>query len=209
MMNDLLQSLYALFTRRNTSWAFGCYLLAVGIQAQASGSNGLIFPTGDVFPLTCSERSLTDDPEYLRVAQAAPESQPAKSWQGARPPTDKFDWLQTTPGEWLKGSLKVLFGAAASYNIIATQVTTWDVSGGPGYRATLYVNVQPGNSQKVSTPALLIGTSYSKTLTKTVDFNGSYNFSVVNEQSGIYTHHAIGTFEVGFTEVIDLNISFV
>jgi len=79
----------------------------------------------------------------------------------------------------------------------------------PNCRATRYVSVQPGDSQKVSTPALLIGTSYSTTLTKTVDFNGSYNFSVVNEQSGTYTHHAIGTFEVGLTEILDFNISFV
>jgi Protein of unknown function, DUF481 len=100
-------------------------------------------------------------------------------------------------------------GAGAGYTIIDTPDTTWDVTGGPAYRATRYVSVQPGDSQKVSTPALVAGTSYDTTLTKTVDFIGSYNFSIVNKESGTYTQHLIGTFEIELTSILDFNISFV
>ena len=100
-------------------------------------------------------------------------------------------------------------GAGAGYTIIDNADTTWDVTGGPAYRATRYVSVQPGDSQEVSTPALVAGTSYDTTLTKTVDFIGSYNFSIVNKESGTYTQHLIGTFEIELTTVLDFNVSFV
>lgn len=100
-------------------------------------------------------------------------------------------------------------GTAAGYHIIDSPKTTWDISGGLGYRGTRYVSVQPGDSQKVTTPALVGGTYYETTLSKTVDFNGRYNFSIVNEDSGTYTHHAIATFETKLTDILDFDISFV
>ena len=54
-----------------------------------------------------------------------------------------------------------------------------------------------------------MGTFYDTALTKLVDFNGRYNFSIVNEESGTYTHHAIATFEIELTSILDFDISFV
>ncbi|MGB6288849.1 MAG: hypothetical protein WBF36_01825, partial [Desulfobulbales bacterium] len=40
--------------------------------------------------------------EYARAADSA--------WDNfAPPPDDKFDWIQLTSGEWLKGELKFLY----------------------------------------------------------------------------------------------------
>ena len=365
--------------------AVGCCLLFAGAQAIAAEASSLDLTVSDVFPVTRSDLGFTDDPDLLLLAQASTPSETRKAWESALPPTDKFDWVQTTSGEWLKGELKQLYsgsldfdsdefdlqtidwddvaqlrahgtkrvsidtpegpitvigelvitrdkvivdtvdgtkefdrsqlisvtpgatsewdnwsakidlglnftrgntdqteftmklnvkrltpdnrfvvdylgnfttsnnlqtvnnhrlsmffdifaakayfwrpvlfeyfrdpfqnidyrttiGAGGGYHIIDTPKTTWNVSGALGYRATRYVSVQPGDSQKVTTPALMGGTFYDTTLTKTIDFNARYNFSIVNQESGTYTHHAIATVEIELTSILDFDISFV
>jgi len=373
------------FARLFKTSAVGCCLLLAGVQVHASEASSLNLAVSDVFPVTRSDLDFTADPDVLLLAQASTESEIKKAWEAALPPTDKFDWIQTTSGEWLKGELKALYseslefdsdefglqtldwddvaqlrghgekriridtpegpaavfgeititkdtiivdtgeetrefdrsrlisitpgaveewdnwsakisfglnfsrgnseqtdftakanvkrrtpenrfvidylgnfsksgsfqtvnnhrlntffdifaareyfwrpifaeyyrdpfqnidyratmGAGGGYRIIDSPETTWNVSGGPGFRATRYVSVQPGDSQNVTTPALVVGTFYDTELTKTLDFNARYNLSVVNEESGTYTHHAIATFEIELTEILDFDVSFV
>lgn len=361
------------------------FLMSAGFQVGADETGKLDLSIGDVFPTMHSDRRAGTHPRPMVLAQTATGGAAKSDWQSALPPTDKFDWLQTNSGEWLKGTLKVLYsgklefdsdefglqlvdwddvaqirghgtkrvsietpegpitvdgkvtvtkdkiviesdgsarefgrsqlisitpgastewdnwsakvglgvnfsrgntdqtdftamvnikrrtpenrfvidylgnyaksgsdqtannhrlntyfdifaaknyfwrpvfaeyyrdpfqnidyratiGAGAGYTIIDTPVTTWNVTGGPAYRSTKYVSVQPGDSQQVSTPALVAGTAYVTTLTKTVDFNGSYNFSIVNDESGTYTQHAIATFETALTDILDFDISFI
>ena len=363
----------------------GLTLLLGGTPAGALESTGLELGVSDVFPVTRADIGFTDDPEALKLAQASNQADTRKAWEAALPPTDQFDWVQMTSGEWLKGELKVMYsgvlefdsdefdlqsldwddvaqvlgngterisidtpegpvtiigtltvtkdkviidteegrrefersllisitpgaptewdnwsfkvtfglgflrgntkqtdftakvnikrrtpdnrfvidylgnfaetdetqtvnnhrvntffdlfasrkyfwrpvfaeyfrdpfqnldyratlGAGAGYHIIDTPKTTWDVSGGPAVRVTRYESVQPGDSQKVTTPGLVLGTFYDTALTKTVDFIGRYNLSIVNEESGTYTHHAIATFEIELTDILDFDISFV
>ena len=104
---------------------------------------------------------------------------------------------------------RITIGVGAGYHIIDSPRTTWDVSGGPAYRATRYVSVEPGESDDVDTPVLVGGTYYDTTLTKTVDFNARYNFSIVNEESGNYTHHAIATVETEVTSILDFDVSLI
>ena len=362
-----------------------CILLFMGLEAGAAEASDLDLAVTDVFPVTRSDLNFTEDPQAVLLAQASAESTPKGVWDTAIPPTDTFDWVQTTSGEWLKGELKVMYsgnlefdsdefdlqnidwddveqfhgtgkkrisidgpdepesyvgelivtkdkvtidtadgkkefprsqlisitqdartewdnwaakisfglnftrgnstqtdftakanitrrtpdnrfvidylgnvsenanaqtvnnhrlntffdmfvakeyffrpvfaeyfkdkfqnidyratiGLGGGYHIIDTPKTTWDVSGGPGYRRTRYVSVAPGDSDQVDTPALVLGTFYDTALTKTVDFNGRYNFSIVNKESGSYTHHAIATFEIELTSVLDFDVSFV
>lgn len=384
-MNGLSQRACANIARLFDVTVVALCLLLSGLEAYAYDARNLNLAVSDVFPFTRSDLNFTEDPDLLRLAQASTESDAEKAWETALPPPGKFDWVQTTSGEWLKGKLKVLYneslefdsgqfglqtigwgnvaqfrghgikrlsfdtpdgpiavdghvfvtretvtvvtdketrefprsklisitpgakketdnwsakiglgvtfsrgnsdqtdmsakanikrrtsenrfvvdylgnfsssggtqttnnhrlnsyfdifagkhffwrpafleyyrdpfqnldyratiGAAAGYRIIDTPKTTWDVSGGPGYRATRYVSVQPGDSQKVTTPALIGSTAYETTLTKTLDFNALYNFSVVNKESGTYTHHATATFEIKLTDLLDFDITFV
>ena len=384
-MNGFMRPAAKALARSVRTSAVGCCLLFAGAQAIAAGASSLDLTVSDVFPVTRADLGFTDDPDTLLLAQAATGAERKKAWESALPPTDKFDWVQTTSGEWLKGELKVLYsgslefdsdefdlqtldwddvaqirghgekrisidtpegpltvigeivitkdkvivetdegvrefdrsrlisvtpgattewdnwsakisiglnftrgntdqadytakinikrrtpdnrfvvdylgnfsrsrntqiannhrlntffdifaakeyfwrpifaeyyrdpftnidyrttiGAGGGYHIIDTPKTTWDVSGGPAIRATRYVSVQPGDSQKVTTPALVLGTFYDTELTKTVDFNGRYNLSIVNEESGTYTHHAIATFEIELTDILDFDVSFV
>lgn len=362
-----------------------CVLVLLGLGAGTTDARALNLGVGDVFPVTRSDLDFTEEPRVLQLAQASAESTPEGVWDTAIPPTDKFDWVQTTSGEWLKGKLKVMYsgglefdsdefgiqdidwddveqfrgtgqkrisidgaddpeiyvgeltitkdkvvidtaqgkkefprselisitpgartewdnwsakislglnftrgnssqtdytskinikrrtpenrfvidylgnvsensntqtvnnhrlntyfdmflakkyffrpvfgeyfrdkfqnidyrgtiGIGGGYHIIDTPKTTWDVSGGPAYRRTRYISVAPGDSQQVDTPALVAGTVYDTSLTKTLDFNGQYNFSIVNEESGTYTHHAIATFEIELTSILDFDVSFV
>lgn len=374
-----------LLTRTKTFAVFACIFLSPSLSANSALAANLDFSTRDVFPVSRADLGFPGDPRAVLLAQASPDLASDSAWETASPPTDEFDWLQTTSGEWLKGELKELYsgsvqfdsdelglqrldwesvaqfrghgveqlsidteegpvtivgvltvtkdtisvktdegvrefergqlisitpgastewdnwsfkvtfglgilsgntdqtdftakanirrktpenrfvldylgnfsesdnqqtvnnhrvntfydlflareyflrpifaeyfrdtfqnieyratvGVGAGYQIIDTPETTWDVSGGPAYRATKYVSVQPGQSQTVDTPALVAGTYFETTLTSTVDFNLGFDFSLVNQESGTYTQHAIATFEIALTDILDFDISFV
>ncbi len=384
-ITGFLQTAVEALARLFSTSAVGFCLLIVWVQVHANEASSLNFAVNDVFPVTRSELDFTDIPQVLLLAQTSTGSETRQAWESALPPTDKFDWVQTTSGEWLKGELKQLYsgslefdsdefdlqtldwddvaqvrahgtkrisidtpegpitvigeivitrdkvivdtvegtkefdrsqlisvtpgatsewdnwsakidlglnftrgnsdqteysmklnvkrltpdnrfvvdylgnitasndvksvnnhrlsgffdifaakeyfwrpvlfeyfrdpfqnidyrttiGAGGGYHIIDTPKTTWNVSGALGYRATRFVSVQPGDSQKVTTPALIGSTFYDTALTKTIDFNTRYNFSIVNQESGTYTHHAIATVEIELTSILDFDISFV
>ncbi len=384
-MNGFVRPVAKVLARSFRASVVGCCLLFAGVQVIAAEASSLDLTVSDVFPVTRSDLGFTDDSDLLLLAQASTPSETRKAWESALPPIDKFDWIQTTSGEWLKGELKQLYsgslefdsdefdlqtidwddvaqlrahgtkrisidtpegpitiigkmvvtrdkvivdtadgrkefdrsqlisvtpgaasewdnwsakidlglnftrgntdqteftmklnvkrltpenrfvvdylgnfttsnhlqtvnnhrlsmffdifaakeyfwrpvlfeyfrdpfqnidyrttiGAGGGYHIIDTPKTTWNVTGALGYRATRYVSVEPGDSQKVTTPALIAGTFYDTALTKTIDFNARYNFSIVNQESGTYTHHAIATVEIELTSILDFDISFV
>jgi len=384
-MNGSLHRAAGIPARLFSACAVGCWLLLAGVQAYAAEASNLDLAVSDVFPVTRADLDFTNDTSVLLLAQASTEPEARKAWESAVPPTDKFDWIQTTSGEWLKGELKVLYsgslefdsdefdlqtldwndvaqirgkgtkrisidtpegpvtvdgeivvtrdrvivstdegtkefdrsrlisitpgatteldnwsakislgvnfsrgnteqtdltmkinvkrrtpenrfvvdylgnfsrsgdaqiaqshrlntyfdifaakayfwrpvfaeyyrdpfqnidyrttlGLGGGYHIIDTPKTTWDVSGGPAYRATRFVSVEAGDPRKVNTPALVLGTFYDTTLTKTLDFNARYNLSIVNQESGSYTHQAIATLEIELTKILDFDISFV
>ncbi len=64
-------------------------------------------------------------------------------------------------------------------------------------------------SGSASTPALRLGTSYDHELTKWMDFLFAYNFMIVNEQSGTYTHHLETGLEFDLTRLLDFDITFI
>ena len=100
-------------------------------------------------------------------------------------------------------------GAGIGYHIIDTPKTTWDVTPGLAYQYTRFVSVEPGENSTASTPALVVGTYFDRELTKRLDLTAQYNFNIVNEESGLYTHHAIATLEAEITDLLDFDISFV
>jgi hypothetical protein len=386
VINYLPHTVLQILARRaGTLLAVYCLSVA-GVWAESGTASGLDLTISDIFPTANLELTFVDPSQPLLLAQASVDSESATNWETSKPPTDQFDWIQTTSGEWLKGELKVLYsdqlefdsdefglqtldwgdvaqllghgvkrvgidlavglrvfdgvitvvgekislvtstggieefdrnllvsitpgadkeqdnwtaklslglnitsgnseqtdyslkfdirrhtpenrfvvnylgnfskarnletvnnhrlnafydifaareyfwrpifaeyyrdpfqnidtratiGVGAGYHIIDTPKTTWDISGGPAYRMTRYVSVVPGDSDDVDTPALVGSTFYDTTLTKTVDFNVRYNLSIVNQESGTYTHHAIATFETEVTSILDFDVSLI
>jgi len=95
------------------------------------------------------------------------------------------------------------------YHLVYTPETEWDVSAGGGVRETRYTSVEPGDAISNTSPAFGAGTTYDTELTKTIDLLIDYNFQLVNDKAGTYTHHFITTLETDLTGDIDLDLSFI
>ena len=95
------------------------------------------------------------------------------------------------------------------YHIMDTSKTEWDVTGGLAYQTTRFESVEPGQDSGTSTPAFVAGTHFNRDLTKNVDFDFLYNFMIVNEASGTYTHHFVAAIETELTGWLDFDVSFV
>ena len=52
------------------------------------------------------------------------------------------------------------------YHIIDTSKTEWDVWGGPAYQRTRFDSVQIGQASSESPPAFVVGTYFSREVTK-------------------------------------------
>ena len=100
-------------------------------------------------------------------------------------------------------------GAGLGYTIIDTTKTEWIISPGIAYQRTQYVSVEPGEDEFVSTPAFLFSTEFDTDITKKIDFIVKYDFSVVNEKSGTYSHNASAALEIELTSRLDLDLSVV
>lgn len=100
-------------------------------------------------------------------------------------------------------------GTGGGYTFIDTEKTEWNMPVGLAYQQTQFVSVQPGEDNPISTPALAIGTTFATEITKKINFDGLYNFKLVNKASGSYTHHAMATLEDELTSWLNLDISVV
>ena len=125
----------------------------------------------------------------------------------------RFYWTPVY-GEWYRDPFvniaqRWTIGMGAGYEIIDTSKITWDANGGLAYQTTSFGSVGEGEDDSANTPALVIGTTYDHELTKWMDFLFGYNFMIVNEESGNYTHHLETGLEFELTTIIDFDITFV
>jgi len=100
-------------------------------------------------------------------------------------------------------------GVGAGYHLLDQPGITWNISGGPAYRMIQYDSVQAGEDDEANTPALVVGTFFDTAVTRTIDFKTLYNSSIVNRESGSYTHHARATFSFELTSIVDLELALV
>jgi len=100
-------------------------------------------------------------------------------------------------------------GVGIGYSIIDTQRIEWDVSGGPAFVYTEYVNVRAGGEDKSSSPAIELNTKFDIELNKMIDFIYSYKFTYTDNASGRYKHHMVTTFENEITGWLDFDVTGV
>ena len=114
------------FAARLGASAVGCLLLVTGLGASAGENGSLDLTVSDVFPTTRSDIGFTVDPGVLLLAQASEQPTPKDVWETAIPPTDQWDWIQTTSGEWLKGELKVMYEGSLEFDSDEFDLQTLD-----------------------------------------------------------------------------------
>jgi len=100
-------------------------------------------------------------------------------------------------------------GTGFGYQLIDTSKTEWTIGTGIAYQNTQFESVEAGEDDETSTLALVSGSTYETSLTRRIDFTGNYQFKLLNEASGTYTHHAMATFETELLSWLDFDISLV
>lgn len=127
--------------------------------------------------------------------------------------TRKFFWRPVS-AEYYKDSFqnidaKYTYGVGVGYDIIASSRTEWTVYAGPAIQTTYFVDVEPGEDEKETTPAFVLSSDYEIELTKRIDFIAKYQAYFVNQKSGTYVHHALATVETEFINDFDLDFTFI
>lgn len=110
------------------------------------------------------------------------------------------DPFQNRAAEWTLG-----FGAG--YQIFDTPKLDWNVSAGPGYQRTEYVDVAPGEDRTVSTPAFLIGSFYDHEITDNIDFQANYQVTLTEPKGGRAKHDYYMALDVDLTSRLDLRLA--
>lgn len=100
-------------------------------------------------------------------------------------------------------------GVGLGYTIIDSAKVDWDVSGGVAYQGTNYDDVLPDEDDTENSPALAMGTEYENEITGWMDFHFTYNFYIVSEAAGTYTHHVLTGFEFELTSDFDIDVDWV
>ena len=123
-------------------------------------------------------------------------------------------YLRPVFGEYFRDTFQNIrdqysIGTGLGYQLIDTSKSEWSATAGIAYQNTQFDSVEAGEDDNISTPALVLGTFYETALTTKIDFTGNYQFKLLNEASGTYTHHAIGTIETELLSWLDFDISLV
>lgn len=92
-----------------------CLILLMSMTAQAQEEDASVMDTGTI------EDAQYDMPREEIVVLPTDDLQDdvtdiSTSWDKAVPPTDKYDWIQLTSDEWLKGELKVLYNRVLEFD---------------------------------------------------------------------------------------------
>jgi preprotein translocase subunit YajC len=104
---------------------------------------------------------------------------------------------------------RATYGAGAGYDVIDTSKITWSLTGGPAGQFVEYVDVEQGEEKRIVSPALMVQSRFDQEINDKVDFIWNYNFYVLNEKSGSYTHHMIATLETEFVDDFTMDLSAI
>lgn len=115
-------------------------------------------------------------------------------------------------GEWYRDPLQNIsgrwtVGTGLGFEIIDTAEVDWEVSGGLAYQTIDFDSVAEGESPSANTPALVGSTNYNHELTDWMDFAFDYQFMVVNEESGSFTHHLLTGLEFEISKALEFDIT--
>ena len=104
---------------------------------------------------------------------------------------------------------RISYGVGAGYDIIRNAVTTWSITGGPGYQYTRFSTSFEDERAYDETFSLILDTLYTTRLIHNIGFTFAYKLSFLDQESGSYTHHIVTKFVNAINKNFDIGISFV
>ena len=104
---------------------------------------------------------------------------------------------------------RITVGVGIGYTIMDTGKIEWDVGGGPAYQTVRYISVQPGEDDKITGGALVLGTGYDQEINSKLDLKFTYNLTAAKSDLGGYTHHLLASIETEITDSLDFDVSFM
>ena len=127
--------------------------------------------------------------------------------------TTKFFWKPLF-GEYFKDEFSNIkysynLGAGLGYEIYDSDKLEIDISGGPGYKETMYESVQIGENTKNHTIMLSVSTDLEYEINSDLDFDLTYTFELLNKENGSYTHHLLSKLKHDFYKDFDLAITLI
>jgi putative salt-induced outer membrane protein YdiY len=115
--------------------------------------------------------------------------------------------LQIDQVENLK--LRAVLGSGLGYHLIDTELTTWDLTLSPAIEYIEYDSVEPGEDDKVRSPALVFESDWEHELTDDLDLFQRHRASLMDDKSGFYHHYSETGFEAELVDDLELEFSLL
>ena len=127
--------------------------------------------------------------------------------------TTRFFWKPLF-GEYYKDEFSNIkhsynIGTGLGYEVYNSDKFEIDISGGPGYKQTIYHSHEAGEDASSSTVMLSVTTDLEYEINSDLDFDLIYTFEFLNKENGSYTHHILSKLEHDFYNDFDLAVSFI
>lgn len=125
----------------------------------------------------------------------------------------KFFWKPLF-GEYYKDKFSNIkhsynIGTGLGYELYDTNRLEIDISGGPGYKETVYDSHEVGENASNSTPMVSVTTDLEYEINSDLDFDLIYTFEILNKENGQYTHHILSKLKHDFYKDFDLAVTFI
>jgi putative salt-induced outer membrane protein YdiY len=159
-----------------------------------------------------TETTTTEDNEPVTTTTTTADNQRlTASWN--RFLSDRF-YITPVAGEYYRDPFQNIdsrwaLSVGLGYDLVDTAKVDWSIDGGVGYQKTTFEEVPVDDATSQDSPALVLGTDYENKLTKWVEYFFRFDFSIVNEESGKYTHHLETGFEFDLWGDFDFDITWV
>jgi putative salt-induced outer membrane protein YdiY len=127
--------------------------------------------------------------------------------------TDRLFWSPVS-GEYYKDKFKnikhrISLGPAIGYHLVDTSRTSWRASGGPAYTQTWFDQVEPGEDDRNSSPAIFGSTRIDHELTGDLDLWYDYRLLLAKKNTGGYSHRMELGSSLDVFGDLDLRVSYV
>ncbi len=100
-------------------------------------------------------------------------------------------------------------GGGLGYQLVDTSRTELRVSAGPAYQRIWYDEVEAGESDTESSPALVGEFRFSHEITDDIDFTYDYRAQLTSDSNGRYNHHMETGISIDLIGDLDLSVTYV